>query len=75
MMRMPSNPSHTVSSGARGLCGQTVGKTDDGAVVEMVSVDVVEPEPGVTLGDEKEQDVRDGCPEHASETGLVNAPN
>lgn len=52
-----------------------VGKTRDGAVVEIVSVEVAEPEPGVTVGGEKEHDASDGSPEHESDTGLLNAPN
>lgn len=70
-----SNPSHRTKTGALGLLGQNIGKTEDGAVVEIVSVEVVDPEPGVTLGGEKEQDASDGDPEQASVTGLANAPN
>lgn len=64
-----------MNRGACGPCGDCIGKTEDGAVVVIVSVEVVEPEPGVTLGWEKEHDVSDGRPEHASATGFVNAPN
>ena len=75
MMSTPSNPSHAKKNGVRWPCGEDIGKTEDGAVVEIVSVEVVEPEPGVALAGEKEHDVSDGSPEHASETGLLNAPN
>ena len=44
-----SNPSHRTKSGALGLLGEHIGKTEDGAVVEIANVEVVEPEPGVTL--------------------------
>src|SRR5258706_10312731 len=51
-----SNPSHRMKNGALGPLGENIGKTEDGAVVEIVSVEVVEPEPGVTLEEEKEHD-------------------
>jgi hypothetical protein len=58
-----------------GLSGPRTGKTEEGATVEIVSIEVAEPEPGVTLGGEKEHDEREGSPEQVSETGFVNAPN
>ncbi len=58
-----------------GFSGPRIRSTDDGAVVEIVSVEVVEPEPGVTLAGEKEQEASEGSPEHVSETGLLKAPN
>jgi hypothetical protein len=69
-----SNPNHKAKNGARGLRGENIGKTEDGAVVEMVRVELALPGPGVTLGDENEQDESDGNPEQARETGFVNAP-
>jgi hypothetical protein len=71
---MKRNPDHRMKSGALGLLGQEIGKIEDGMTVEIVSVEVVEPEPGVGLAGEKEQDASDGRPEQASVTGLVNAP-
>ena len=56
------------------LLGRIV-KISDGAVVVIVRVEVVEPEPGVTLAGEKEHDASDGNPEHARDTAFVNAPN
>ena len=69
-----SIPSQRTKIGARGFLGENIGETEDGAVVEIVSVEIVEPEPGVTLGEEREHDESDGCPEQVSETGFVNAP-
>lgn len=61
--------------GAVGVGRSANGNTEEGLVVEIVSIDVAEPEPGVTLGSENKQEVRDGKFEHESVTGLVNAPN
>src|SRR5487761_476302 len=73
--QIKSKPSHAENIGTVGpLCGHN-GKTEDGAVVEIVSKEVVLPEPGVALGGEKEHDVSDGNAEPAGETGFVNAPN
>jgi hypothetical protein len=69
---MKSNPNHKAKNRARGLRGENIGKTEDGAVVEIVSVEFALAEPGVTLGGEKEQDDSDGKPEQASETEFVN---
>jgi hypothetical protein len=49
-------------------------KDAEGAVVEMVSLEVAAAVPGVTELGENEQAERDGRLEHASETTLVNAP-
>jgi len=69
-----SNPSHRTKNGVLGLVGVNSGKIEDGPIVEIVSVEVVEPEPGVTLPDEKEHDESDSCREQFNETGFVNAP-
>ena len=50
-------------------------KTKDGAVVEIVSIEVTVLEPGITVAGEKEHDASDGKPEQVSETGFVNAAN
>ena len=70
-----NNPNHSANNGALGLLGLYTGNTEDGAVVEIESAEVVEPEPGVSEDGENEQDVSEGRPEQASETGFVNAPN
>ncbi len=60
--------------GAFGTEGLTSGRVDEGAVVEIVSVEVAEVAPGVTLGGENEQEASVGNPaEHASDTWPVNA--
>lgn len=61
--------------GPFGTRGSTRGMIREGAVVETVSVEVAELEPGVAVGCESEQDDRVGTPEQASVTGLVKAPN
>lgn len=73
--RIRSKLSHAPNMGRLGGLRREIGRINDGAVVVIVSVEVVEPEPGVAVAGEKEQDVRDGCPEHVNETGFVNAPN
>lgn len=72
--QIKSKPSHAENIGTVGPLWGHIGKTEDGAVVEIVSVEVVLPEPGVTLGCEKEHDVSDGNPEQASETKLAKEP-
>ena len=47
----------------------------DGAVVEMVSLEVAPLVPGATELGESEQVERDGRLEQAKDTALVNAPN
>jgi hypothetical protein len=58
-----------------GPLGCAIGFANDEAVVEIVRVEFVVPEFGVTLDGEKEQEVSAGNPEHASVTEFVNAPN
>lgn len=73
--RATSRPSHkTISNGVLGLFGSETGNTEEGAVVEIVSVEVAVPEPGVTLAGEKVQVASEGRPEHVSETGFEKAP-
>jgi hypothetical protein len=55
--------------------GRIIRNAVEGAIVEIVNVEVTVPEPGVTLAGEKEQDESEGNPEHVSETGFVNALN
>ena len=79
--KMTATPVSTTSKpvqtnmGTFGIRGSTGGKTSEGAVVLTVSVEVAEVEPGVRLGCESEHDDKEGAPEQASVTGLVNAPN
>lgn len=47
---------------------------EEGAVVEIVSVEVAVPDPGVRLDGENEQDARGGRPEHEREIGFVKGP-
>ena len=53
---MPANasatPNHKTKMGALGIRGSFRGKTEEGAVVEIVSVEATEVEPGVTLAGE-----------------------
>lgn len=51
------------------------GKTDDAAVVEIVSVETIEPAPGVTLAGDREQVARAGAPEQVRDTRFEKAPN
>lgn len=67
--------SQPVNVGRLGYLSGKFGKISEEAVVLIVRVDVAEPEPGVAVAGEKEHDASDGKPEHASETGFVNAPN
>lgn len=69
-----SNPSHKTSSRVFGPPGPKIGRTEEDAVVEMVSVEVAVPEPGVTLAGEKMQVASDGNPEQAKETEFEKAP-
>ena len=46
----------------------------DGAVVVTVSVEVASLAPGVTEAGANEQDVSDGRPEHANDTGSSKEP-
>ena len=62
-------PNHKTKTGKLGIRRSTSGKIKDGAVVEIVSVEVVELEPGVTLRGENEQEASEGNPDvHASDT-------
>jgi hypothetical protein len=73
-----SNPDHKTKDGARGLLGQLIGKTEDGAMLEIVSVETIEPEPGVTLGDDREQVggiETAGSTEQVRDTGFEKTPN
>jgi hypothetical protein len=70
-----SNPSQRAKNRALGRLGENIGKTKDGAVVEIERVEVVEPEPGVGEDGENKQEEREGRPEQTSDTGFVNAPN
>ena len=52
--------------------GSNSGGTEEGAVVELVNIEVAELEPGVTLACENEQEASEGNPaEHASDTEPV----
>jgi hypothetical protein len=65
-------PSHkTGQLGTRSNSGGAI----DGAVVVIVSVEVAEVAPGVTLVCESAHELSDGTPEQVSDTGLVKAPN
>jgi hypothetical protein len=75
VVRAASNPSHKTASRVLGPPGPKTGKTEEGAVVEMASVEVAVPEPGVTLMGEKVQVASDGRPEHVRDTGPLNVPN
>jgi len=44
-------------------------------VVVIVSVEVIEPEPGVTLAADREQVARAGAPEQIRDTGFEKVPN
>jgi hypothetical protein len=68
-------PSHKTKTGTFGIRRSTIGKIKEGAVVEIVSVEVAELEPAVTLGGENPHVLREGSPEQASDTGFVKAPN
>lgn len=74
-MKVRKTVSHKATTGKVGRLLGRAGKISDGAVVVIVRVEVVEPEPGVTLAGEKEHDASDGNPEHARDTAFVNAPN
>ena len=69
--RAASKLSQSARIGPVGSDGPAKGNTADGAVVEIVRVEVAVPEPGVTLAGEKLQVASDGRPEHASETESV----
>lgn len=75
VMKVRKTVSHKATTGRVGRLLGRAGNISDGAVVVIVRVEVVEPEPGVTLDGKKEHDVSDGNPEHVSETAFVNAPN
>ena len=55
--------------------GGDIRKKTDGAVVVIVSVEVIEPEPGVTPAADREQVARAGTPEQARDTGFEKVPN
>ncbi len=64
---------HRKSRGPLRSPGSNWGKVTEGAIVEIVKIELAEAEPGVTLGGENEHDASAGNPaEHASETGPVN---
>ena len=64
-----NRPSHkTISNGLPGFFRRATGNMEEGAVVEIVSVEVAVPEPGVTVAGENVQVACDGSPEQASET-------
>jgi hypothetical protein len=71
--RRRSKLSHNENSGKRGH-RRLSGSPEEVAVVVIVSVEVVVPEPGVTLAGENEHEASPGNPEHASETEFVNGP-
>lgn len=69
-----TSPSQKAMSGVLGTSCQGIGKAEEDAVVEIVSVEVDAPDPGVTLAGEKLQDASDGKPEQAKETEFEKVP-
>lgn len=74
-IRTKSEITHAASIGKLGPLRGPAGIISDGAVVVIVRLEVVEPEPGVTLAGEKVHAASDGRPEQARDTAFVNAPN
>ena len=70
-----SNRNSDIGRSHIGPRGRDIGKIDDGAVVEIESVEVIEPAPGVTLAGDKEQVASAGSPEQVSDTRFEKAPN
>ena len=66
-----SNPSHRLGNFRSIFPGPSPGASNEGAVVVIVSVEEVEPAPGVTLAGENVHEASEGSPWQESETGFA----